>query len=66
MRAPTQLIVGALDLPVIELNREAMRHLRCEHELIIVPGAHHLFEEPGTLDAVIGHATRWFSNHLVM
>ncbi len=66
VRAPTQLIVGALDLPVIELNREAMRHLRCEHELIIVPGAHHLFEEPGTLDAVIGHATRWFSNHLVM
>ncbi|GAA0316448.1 hypothetical protein GCM10009087_28600 [Sphingomonas oligophenolica] len=65
VRAPTQLIVGARDLPVIELNREAMRHLRCEHELVIVPNAHHLFEEPGTLDEVIGHATRWFRNHLV-
>ncbi len=64
VRAPTQLIVGERDLPVIELNREAMRHLRCEHEIVIVPGAHHLFEEPGALDLVIGHATRWFSNHL--
>lgn len=65
VRAPTQLIVGGQDLPVIELNREAMVHLRCEHELVIVPNAHHLFEEPGALDAVIGHATRWFRNHLV-
>jgi dienelactone hydrolase len=65
VRAPTQLIVGGRDLPVIELNREAMRHLRCEHELVIVPNAHHLFEEPGALDEVIGHATRWFRNHLV-
>ncbi len=65
VRAPTQLIVGGRDLPVIELNREAMAHLRCEHELVIVPNAHHLFEEPGALDEVIGHATRWFRSHLV-
>lgn len=64
VRAPTQLIVGSLDLPVIDLNRSAMRHLRCAHELVIVPGAHHLFEEPGTLDQVVGHATRWFRYHL--
>lgn len=64
VRAPTQLIVGSLDLPVIDLNRSAMRHLRCAHELVIVPGAHHLFEEPGTLDQVVGHATRWFREHL--
>ena len=64
VRAPTQLIVGSLDLPVIDLNRSAMRHLRCAHELVIVPGAHHLFEEPGTLDQVVGHATRWFRDHL--
>jgi alpha-beta hydrolase superfamily lysophospholipase len=63
--APTQLIVGGRDLPVMELNREAMRHLRCEHELVIVPNAHHLFEEPGALDEVIGHAARWFRHHLV-
>lgn len=64
--APTQLIVGSRDLPVIELNQAAMRHLRVEHELVIVPGAHHLFEEPGTLDQVIGHAKRWFQRHLVV
>lgn len=65
VRAPTQLIVGGRDLPVMELNREAMRHLRCEHELVIVPNAHHLFEEPGALDEVIGHAARWFRHHLL-
>jgi pimeloyl-ACP methyl ester carboxylesterase len=64
VRAPTQLIVGSLDTEVIALNRQAMRHLDCPHELVIVPGAGHLFEEPGTLDAVIGHARRWFAAHL--
>jgi dienelactone hydrolase len=63
VRAPTLLIVGSRDLPVIELNRTAMAHLTCEHELVIVPGAHHLFEEPGTLDAVVDHAARWFLTH---
>ena len=64
VHAPTPLIVGARDIQVIELNREAMRHLRCVHELVIVPGAHHLFEEPGAIDAVVGHAVRWFHRHL--
>jgi dienelactone hydrolase len=65
VRAPTLLIVGSRDLPVIELNRAAMRHLHAEHELVIVPGASHLFEEPGTLDQVVGHAVRWFLSHFV-
>lgn len=64
VRAPTQLIVGSLDLPVIALNREAMEQLRCPHELVIVPGAGHLFEEPGTLDAVVDHSRRWFTAYL--
>lgn len=64
--APTQLIVGSLDTTVIELNREAMRHLTCPHELVLVPGAGHLFEEPGTLDQVIDHARRWFLAHLTV
>jgi len=61
--APTLLIVGGLDLPTIAVNRLAMAHLRCEHELVIVPGAHHLFEEPGTLDTVVARAARWFLAH---
>ena len=62
--APTLLIVGGNDGPVIDLNREALAQLRCEKELIIIPGAGHLFEEPGTLDKVMRHATRWFLQHL--
>lgn len=64
VQAPTQLIVGSLDTMVIALNEQAMRHMTCPHELVIVPGAGHLFEEPGTLDLVIGHARRWFLAHL--
>ena len=64
VRSPTQLIVGSLDTDVIQLNEQATRHLHCPHELVIVPGAGHLFEEPGTLDAVIQHAERWFRAHL--
>lgn len=64
VRAPTLLIIGSRDIPVIELNRTAMRHMRAETELAIVAGATHLFEEPGTLDQVIGHAIRWFLRHL--
>ena len=64
VRAPTLLLVGSRDLPVIELNREAMRHMRCEVSLVIVPGASHLFEEAGTLDQVIAHARAWFLDHL--
>jgi len=66
VQAPTQLIVGSHDRAVLELDQAAARHLRCEHELVVLPGAHHLFEEPGALDQVIGHATRWFRDHLVL
>ena len=62
--APTLLIVGGLDLQVLELNRQALAALRCEKTLEIVPGATHLFEEPGTLDAVIALARDWFARHL--
>jgi len=62
--APTLLIVGGLDGVVIDLNRAAAGALRCEHRLEIVPGAGHLFEEPGTLDRVVELATRWFLTHL--
>jgi putative phosphoribosyl transferase len=64
VRAPTLLIVGGRDLPVIDLNRAALRHLGGDSELVIVPGAGHLFEEPGTLDQVIDHAARWFVQYL--
>lgn len=58
--APTLLIVGSRDEPVIDLNSAAMSYMHCENELIVVPGATHLFEEPGALDEVIGYAARWF------
>jgi putative phosphoribosyl transferase len=64
VRAPTLLIVGGHDYPVIGLNREAQQRLKVESELVIVPGATHLFEEPGALDQVIAHASRWFLTHL--
>jgi putative phosphoribosyl transferase len=61
--APTLLIVGGADTVVIGLNEEAQRHLRCEHRLRIVPGATHLFEEPGTLESVAQLAADWFVQH---
>jgi putative phosphoribosyl transferase len=64
VRAPTLLIVGSRDTHVIDLNRAALRYLGDESELVIVPGAGHLFEEPGTLDHVIDHAKRWFLQYL--
>jgi putative phosphoribosyl transferase len=64
VRAPTLLIVGGHDAPVIELNHQAQDRLRCKTELVIVPGASHLFEEAGTLDVVVQHAKRWFLAHL--
>jgi putative phosphoribosyl transferase len=64
VRAPTLLIVGGQDEPVLELNREARAHLRCENRLEIVPGATHLFEEPGALRAVTELASSWFTDHL--
>jgi putative phosphoribosyl transferase len=61
--APTMLIVGGEDEPVIEMNRAAYRLLTCPKRLIIVPGASHLFEEPGTLEEVAEHALLWFQQH---
>ncbi|WP_028222634.1 dienelactone hydrolase family protein [Paraburkholderia oxyphila] len=58
--APTLLIVGGLDETVIGLNRKAAGHLTCEHRIEIVPGATHLFEEPGTLEQVTRLAVDWF------
>ena len=62
--APTLLIVGGYDNEVIRLNEDAYAQLRCKKELIIVPGATHLFEEPGTLEQVARHAAAWFKRHL--
>ena len=65
VKAPTLLIVGSRDVPVIPLNQDALAQLRCEKRLEIVPGASHLFEEEGALDAVARLASAWFSKHLV-
>lgn len=62
--APTLLIVGSLDKVVIELNEEAFSQLRCVKELKIVPGATHLFEEPGKLEEVARLAADWFQRYL--
>ena len=62
--APTLLIVGGYDDVVITLNRDAYAQLNCEKELTIIPGATHLFEEPGTLEQAAQAATAWFSDHL--
>lgn len=61
---PTLLLVGGLDDEVLQLNRLALKQMRGDVQLTIVPGATHLFEEPGTLDAVARHASRWFERHL--
>jgi putative phosphoribosyl transferase len=63
VRAATLLIVGGADYGVIELNRDAFDVLTCEKQLEIVPGATHLFEEPGTLDKVVELAAHWFNAH---
>lgn len=64
VKSPTLLIVGGHDDVVIRLNEEAFARLHCEKELKIVPGATHLFEEPGTLDEVARLAAEWFRRHL--
>jgi dienelactone hydrolase len=66
VRAPTLLLVGSLDVPVIAMNQEALARLdAAEKKLVIIPGASHLFEEPGTLDEVARLAAGWFTQHLV-
>jgi putative phosphoribosyl transferase len=63
--SPTLLIVGGHDEVVLELNRQAAGKISCEHELMVVPGASHLFEEPGALDQVAELAAGWFSKYLL-
>ena len=62
--APTLLLVGGYDDGVIDLNQYAFDRLRCKKEFVIVPGATHLFEEPGTLEAVAERAAGWFAEYL--
>ncbi|MER3449888.1 MAG: hydrolase, partial [Chloroflexota bacterium] len=65
VRAPTLLIVGGNDPVVLDLNRQALQRLRCEARLEVIPGAGHLFEEPGALERVAELARDWFRIHLV-
>ncbi len=66
MDAPTLLIVGGDDEPVITMNRDALAKLKCsDKKLIIIPGATHLFEEPGTLEEVAKVAAEWFTQHFI-
>lgn len=62
--APTLLIVGGNDVPVIHMNQEALDQMHCERKMQIIPGATHLFEEPGALDQVAHLAREWFAKHL--
>ena len=64
VEAPTLLLVGSNDQQVLELNRWAMQRMRSVVQILVVPRAGHLFEEPGTLDEVVAQATRWFNQHL--
>ncbi len=63
VKAPTLFLVGGEDVGVIELNESAFAHLQCEKRFVIIPGATHLFEEPGTLEQVAGLAANWFEIH---
>ena len=65
VQAPTLLIVGGFDTQVIELNRQAQAQLKVENSLEIVPGATHLFEEPGTLEKAADLAKNWFVEHFL-
>ncbi len=65
VHAASLFIVGSRDLEVLELNRAAAARLQCEHQLVVVPGASHLFEEHGTLEKVARLAGDWFVRHLV-
>jgi putative phosphoribosyl transferase len=64
VRAATLLLVGGADSPVVYMNQRAYELLECEKQLTIIPGASHLFEEPGTLDQVARFAADWFARHL--
>ena len=64
VEAPTLLIVGGADRDVLTLNEGALNRLHCAKRLAVVPGAGHLFEEPGTMEQVIRLAGAWFETHL--
>jgi putative phosphoribosyl transferase len=64
IRCPTLILVGGDDAPIRDVNAKTMRLLRCEKELVVVPGASHLFEEPGALEVVADRAAHWFEQHL--
>jgi pimeloyl-ACP methyl ester carboxylesterase len=64
VRSPTLLIVGSMDVPVVKLNREAAKHLLVPHKMEVIPGATHLFEEPGALERVADLAGCWFEKYL--
>jgi pimeloyl-ACP methyl ester carboxylesterase len=64
VQAPTLLIVGGDDDVVVELNQHALLHLRCPKSLVIIPGATHLFPEPGALEEVARLAQEWFDRYL--
>lgn len=64
VRAPTLLLVGGRDTPVIALNRDAFAKLSCEKQLRVIPGAGHLFEEPGTIEQIAQQAADWFEQHV--
>jgi dienelactone hydrolase len=66
VRSPTLLIVGGNDAPVIDMNQDAQQKMTCDVELEIVPGATHLFEEPGALEEVSRLAREWFQEHLII
>jgi putative phosphoribosyl transferase len=66
VKPPVLLIVGGQDLEVLEMNRQAAKKLATEHEVVVVPGASHLFEEPGKLDIVADLARAWFAQHMRM
>jgi putative phosphoribosyl transferase len=64
VRAPTLLVVGGADQQVLELNRDAAARLTAEHEIAVVPGATHLFAEPGALEQVIDRTVDWLNRRL--
>ena len=65
VHAPTLLIVGGHDTVVLDLNRRAQALMRCETRILVIPGATHLFEEPGTLELAAADACAWFTDHIV-
>ena len=64
VKSPTLLIVGGRDLPVMAMNRDAANELKVDKKLVVIPGATHLFEEPGTLEEAAKLASNWFVNYL--